>query len=343
MEAMKHALTVALLVGIAAAQTPGSGGGGAPPTKSLPGGGGPPGKGGLPGMGMPGGGMSGVTGAGPAPREKTRLEKLLEDTYRYNAEIRLAEAKLVEAQAMLAKVRLDVTQKVVQAEAAIRVAELEVEAAASNLKAIEENVKLGVTSATAREKASQDLLRAKANLETARTNLDYITGKAEKAVPGGRGGAGMGGAGMGGMMGDPTGMVWGGLAKSRVQFFDKRSAPPSETVHNRLTKALKTTVRFDYSDKPPTIGRAIDNLSDTYNFGGVFAPTRGGKTPYSLQTPDYKASEMSLGAFLLMLEDDVEGLIFVVREYGIRACLKTEPLPEGALRLADFLKSPDER
>jgi hypothetical protein len=308
---------------------------------------------------MPGGGI------GKAP-VKTRLEQLLEDTYRYNAEIRLAEAKLIEAQAMLAKVRMDVTQKVVQAEAAIRLAELEVEAAMSNLKMAEESSKSGLASGATREKARQDVLRAKAALETARTNLDYVTGKGEKALPGGRpggspfGGGGVlgggggqiggGGPGMmgGGQIGGGGGQLGGGGGQIGGIAGGAPPAPLGENLRKAIDKALSTTIDFDFSEKtrkgPVTLGTALKNINDTYAMEGVFAPAPVVKEGGLLNTkiPPYERFERSLGAFLVMLEDDLgegDGLCFLVCEYGIRPWAKSAKLPEGAIRLRDYLKN----
>jgi hypothetical protein len=294
-------------------------------------------------------------GAGKAP-VKTRLEQLLEDTYRYNAEIRLAEAKLIEAQAMLAKVRMDVTQKVVQAEAAIRLAELEVEAATSNLKLADENSKSGIASGAVREKARQDMLKAKATFENARTNLDYVTGKAEKALPGGRLGGGQiggsggqigGGGGIGGAIGGGAGMI-GGPAKTPAK--EKPGSSLSADTAQKMAKALRQKITFDFSDKGAkdlTIGLALKQISVEHKLKGVFSPGLAFEELMKLKVPPYEASEMTLGAMLLLLEDRGGIFYFVIEEYGICSCAidhtREETLPEGVIRVRDFLRTLNER
>jgi hypothetical protein len=268
---------------------------------------------------------------------------------------------------------MDVTQKVVQAEAAIRLAELEVEAATSNLKLADENSKSGIASGAVREKARQDMLKAKATFENARTNLDYVTGKAEKALPGGRlgggqiggsggqigggggiggaigGGAGMigGGGGIGGAIGGGAGMI-GGPAKTPAK--EKPGSSLSADTAQKMAKALRQKITFDFSDKGAkdlTIGLALKQISVEHKLKGVFSPGLAFEELMKLKVPPYEASEMTLGAMLLLLEDRGGIFYFVIEEYGICSCAidhtREETLPEGVIRVRDFLRTLNER
>lgn len=257
------------------------------------------------------------------------LEDLLGAALKNNPDMRVAEAKVREAEAELNRSRLQVTQKVVTL---YRVLEAQkdlvrgAEAEAQRLTLLQQK---GFSSGESTAASSQKALQAKAKLSELEAELAYLTGQQA-----------------GGVVGSPTAQAYQHwlfasqlaaaqevtlLAKDKVQPTAKTPA----SITDRLRKALDNPVKINFENKTPT-----DILKEFQTaLGGV--PIRIRTDLKLMQQPlTVKLSEpISLGAAFQLLEDETRHLQFLVREYGIIILhLHQEEPPPGAEGLIDFWK-----
>jgi hypothetical protein len=311
--------------------------------------------------------------AGPAPaqtsgdqkkpaeeKKPSQLEELLAQALRDNPDIRVAEAKMREAEAELSRTRLLVVQKVVAhqhtletLQSAVKVAEANYTAAEAKVKAadathkrfkglridgaideakVEESLAAYEQARAALETARAALQSAKADLAKAQAELPYLVGKGAKedkqsaearaAIQWLLANQGMGDS-------DATMRGLAGLALAQGHLDWKGKAQPEGTIADKLRKTLDTTVNLKVEDQP-----LEDVLAYLQRLADVPLVTNG--LPRELRTRKLTLAvdKISLGAAFQLLED-VGGVQFAVRDYGI---LATDKVPAGMTRLHDFWK-----
>jgi multidrug resistance efflux pump len=294
----------------------------------------------------------------PAEEKKpSQLEELIAQALRDNPDLRVADAKLREADAELNRVRLQVIQKVVAhqhtietlesavktAEASYRMAEAKLKQADAEYKRLK-SIDAGI--------AQADLDAGRANLETAKANLDaakaalqaakadlakaqaelpYLLGKSNKAGQGGK------------LSSTEIGLQALAQQQVIVQELDTlvlreaalnalgtARAKPQGSVADRLRKALDTSTNLKAAAGMP-LEELLDGLQKAADVPIVNTLQQNQVT---LRT-DFNLQNVPLGAAFQCLED-VAGVQLGVRDYGI---VVSKTLPPDVTHLHDFWKS----
>jgi hypothetical protein len=159
----------------------------------------------------PAAGAGGAPAAGAdKPKDapaKSKLEEMLQKALQDNPDLRLAAAKVAEAEAELNRARLQVVQKVGAAYQAVEAQKAAVESAAAELQETSTAYKAATVSQATVRAAEQKLLDAKAKLAALETEMPYLIGKqpannavsASGAMMGAMMGGGIGSPGAGGI------------------------------------------------------------------------------------------------------------------------------------------------
>ncbi len=302
--------------------------------------------------------------APPAAAKPTQLEEQIAQALRENPDVRVAEAKMREAEAELTRARMIVVQKVValqhSAEAAARavnVAEARVMAADAQLQLAdrersraEELVKTRAApqeiadvsraklaqAAANREAARADLLSAKADQAKVQAELPYLLGKQPRGVAQAE------------FANISSQAVLQSLherekleaeqqklylsrihAAERLFLGTRLTQPPQGTLADKIRKALDTTNNISLRDQP--LGDVLAHLQE---MAGV---------PFVDDVPrEMKAKKITLrldgvplGAALQAVED-VAHVHFGVRDYGV--LVTDDKLPASVLPLHVFWK-----
>jgi hypothetical protein len=285
----------------------------------------------------------------PAEEKKpSQLEELIAQALRDNPDVRVAEAKVHEAEALLNRARLQVIQKIVAhqqntealdcavktaqaravvAEANYRLAEAEQQrlaeifkkgvGAKSDVDAAEVKVRQAAADV---EAAKGTLQAAKAELAKAQAELPYLVGKGTKDSDATEEAAYRNRA--------ARALYLKALERATVEWEAKK---PQGTVAEKLRKALDTPISLKLVEQP--LGDVVRWLQDQSGVAIVLKLSGAPRT----RKITANAQNISLGAAFQMLEDmaDVQ---FGVRDYGIVA---TEELPSGVMSLHDFWKRGD--
>lgn len=255
--------------------------------------------------------------------KKSRLEELLAEALKHNADIRVAEAKLAEANAELNRTRVEVTQKVVtlyhaiQSQKALveyeqqkftRFKELETQRAIDVKLMDEQTAKLTAAKAKLAElEAQMPALLGKTVIidfdNDGRLDLEFLNNYYRKAL----------------------------LAAARLKRESARSKVDGPLAE-RMRKALQTSVPVSYKETPLT--RVFKDLEKN-------AP---GLSMRDLGLDQFKVTlhfdeALPVSAVLQALADDYD-LHITVRAYGIRVTPSTFPVPPGALSVEEFLRQP---
>jgi hypothetical protein len=262
----------------------------------------------------------------PAP-EKSKLETMLAEALKNNPDIRVAAAKLAEADAELNRARLQVTQKVIHLYLALQVQEVEVKRWTSECERITKNVALGGEGSTVLEESRRQLKLAKAKLAELESQLPALLGNMSRT------------AGVE-IPRPPTRMAFSNDEKLLFLEFDTdmdvRVVPHrgGGPMAERIRKALQTPVKVDYKDM--TFGAILNDLSkkvEGLTFRNLFE--RGGGLSEGKMSLHFEEA-LPLSTILQALADET-GCLFFVRDYGIVA---TQPnrVPPGAMKVEEFLR-----
>jgi hypothetical protein len=260
------------------------------------------------------------------------LEEMLNKALKDNPDIRVADAKVREAEAELNRTRLQVTQKVL----AFHYSR---ESQRAVLKFAEENMlriqKLKATNAISQEDvkvAEQQLSAAKAKLAEIEAEMPYLLGeqhglKVSTTV-------------------DRQVQLWDTMTGKAIQIkvplklehaYSKPEPdlpiPESGTVSEKLRKAMDTPITLDYRDK--SLAEILEDLEKKVP-GVSFHALYG--NPFSMMT---LKGQYPLRTALQLIEDTCSAAIdvryaFVVRDYGLLFCPE-DKIPPGALRLQTFI------
>ena len=276
---------------------------------------------------------------------KSKLEEMLEQALANNPDIRVAEARVREAEAKLSKTRLEVTQKVATLYAAIESARQGLANAEADLERLNALRAKGVVGQEDLGRVRLQVATAKAELAKLQAEAAYLLGKApgekekttstDKQVE----------AGLRWLAAiqlaqgqDEAARVAAllALAQARVE---RAAGPMSE----RIRKALDKPVTLNYRKKREKREEILRDLFDKADIPVHFRTGALGRTDLSGTKPPAEVELMAkeplpLGAALQLYQDLADdGVRFVVRDYGILVT-DSQWVPPGAVLLHDFWK-----
>jgi hypothetical protein len=276
----------------------------------------------------------------PAPKEKSGLEKAIEEALKANPDLRVAAAKVHEAEATLSRARLQVTQKVVTAYQAVEIAKATVNIAQATLERLRNLQKSNAVSAEDVSKAVQELTAAKAKLTTAEADLNYLLGKsatmqftgylnATNATLGVIQRSNAARYGVAFVDVDNDGLL-GFFPPANALITATRTKPAPIAAADKIRKALDRRVTIKFTDVPArdalkTILKEAEGLHVQASF----------KEPAWNEKITASLTDVPLGAVLQLLEDALGDYRTVVRGYGLLIAPR-ERVPAGAVSLAEF-------
>ena len=299
---------------------------------------------------------------------KSKLEEMLEKALRDNPDLRLAAAKVAEAEAELNRARLLVVQKVGAAYQAVEAQKAAVESAAAELDELKKVNNAGAVSKAGMRAAEQKLMEAKAKLAALEAEVPYLLGKQPTNTAGGAFAAMMGGGGSpgvgglnpgggglgalgggnlgGGFSGVGLGQLGGGLGAlgggapidPNVDGDGIKRVPVLGKTAERIRAALDKP--FSLNLKEAKLSTVIAEVSAAFQKANPgllikcnIAPDQ--MSPLALDKVQF--DNMPFGAVLVWIEDSEPGIGVVVRDYGL-VIDSNGQLPPGAPTLHDFWK-----
>jgi hypothetical protein len=255
---------------------------------------------------------------------KSKLEEMLAQALKDNPDIRVAAAKLGEAEAELNRVRLGVMQKVVTLYHSIEMARADVATAERTLVRVKQAGR-----AVSREEldaAEAALAAAKAKLAAVEAEVPYLTGKQPHATA-------EGAAAQFGLLYLSRLPVQGRLFELTHQKAQAQAVPrPVQgPVADRLRKALDTPVSLRVTEgSVADVLRLLREKEPALTIKYVPRAGAGPKLTFELK-------DVPLGAALEYLLDSLTDYTIVIREYGLLLTVE-DRAPPGAVRLLDFWK-----
>jgi hypothetical protein len=262
---------------------------------------------------------------------KSALEAVLSEALRNNPDLRVASARLQEAEAVLFRTRLLVVQKVVAAQRTVEQAQAAVKLASTDLERARRLYRTGSLTERVLRQTEVKLVQGKATLANAESELAYQLGKtpsaeakADKRADADR------------QYRENVYFYYrrlGGAATARG--YEENRLPPPALVRgamaDKLRKALDRKVSYKFSSAGPAdVLRAFQKDNPGIHF--KIAPGSAGER----MTATLK--DVPLRAALQLLEDSMNGCRFAVREYGLLLAPK-DKIPPGAVLLDEFGKA----
>ncbi len=275
---------------------------------------------------------------GPAKPERApipSLEEMLTKALKDNPDIRVAEAKLREAEAELNRTRLQVTQKVIAFQRSLDSQRALTELVEKDYKRISNMRKTGIADKTTETDIQQRLAQAKAKLAEVEAELPFLLGKQLQASA----------------VADPRQYL---NLVPNVNFERSRvltnvdysplnirwelqphilhspvtlsTAAPTGSTTDKLRKALDTQIQLQFDNT--TVGEVLEFLESK---AGVSFRASGSKEREiaGLNIRLRFKDPVALAAALQALEDSHPGLRFVVRDYGVLLTW-SDKIPPGA-------------
>lgn len=242
------------------------------------------------------------------------LEDLLAAALKNNPDIRVAEAKLREAEAELNRARLQTTQKIVTLHRGL-------EAQKSLVQSAEGEFQRAFPSP---EPARQKVLQAKAKLNEIEAEIAYLTGQQPAGLPASQ-------------ASEPERALYA-FSLAQMQWHLEASKPVAVqgTMASRIRNALDREALFDF--EAPIFMNVIQRFKETLGDIPISFNVTSIRSAASINL-HFKA-RLPLGSAMLAFQD-VASLQFVVRPYGIFLTEKSA-LPPGAVLLQDFWKGETE-
>lgn len=277
------------------------------------------------------------TGGQPAPKaakpQPRSLEELLSQAMKNNPDIRVAEAKLREAEAELNRTRLQVIQKVVTHQHDVDAIKKTVAEAENRLKAVQKLHERGAVSIEEVRAAELTAMRYKSELAKAEAELPYLLGKAPPGAEEAR-------QLFAPLFLDVTDVRPQDHLRARQEaaeallHFSVRRHEIRGTMADRIRVALDKSVTLDYKDKSSL--QILEDLLGKAEGVPHRIIVKIDDTPNTLQFKD----PLPLGAALQAFQDlaGFHQVRFVVRDYGILVTTE-QNVPHGAILLHDFWKS----
>jgi hypothetical protein len=264
----------------------------------------------------------------PAP---AGLEELLAQALKQNPEIKVAEAKVRLAEAELSQMRQHVLAKIIAAHAEVQAAQAILQEAESRLARLKELIGKQPGVVSREELSGAELTRDKYRFELAskQAQLVVLVGKSNLTA----------GASAKVVTFSPDGkLLYSVEADGSVKVFDpltgKQIIAPNVDVKgsdaDKLRKALDAPVKAQFKKTP--LKDVMQYLQDHANINIVWAAKSVDvNMPFSADLND-----IPLGA-LIQLVEDLKGVQFVVREYGIIVLDRDNWVP-GGVRLYEYWK-----
>lgn len=265
------------------------------------------------------------------PPEKSKLEEMLAEALKNNPDIRVAAAKLAEADAELNRTRLQVIQKVVTTYHAIETQKKTIAHQEARCKELDRLRLSGAVSSTDYAEATQALTLAKGKLEELEAQLPALLGKTPQAEN-------LQTYFQAKLLHEEAVRLspqrwWTSIEEAVREKASKATGPMAE----RLRKALRTPVNVDYKkmhfpDILKDLAKKVPGLSIRNRFAtGEFG------IPPSAQDINLQFEEMlPVSAVLQALADEC-GCRFYVRQYGLMVTDK-ENAPPGGMTIEEFLR-----
>jgi hypothetical protein len=290
----------------------------------------------------PAGDANPADAAKAAAADGLTLEDVLTAALRNNPDVRVAEAKVREAEAELQRVRVQVIQKMVKLQADLQAARQRVKEAEGSIRHLEELVRKGYSPPHEVETARSNLQRAKGDLAALEAEVPYVLGPASAR----KNAAGEGWR---------VATACTGLLGAALQTGNCTSCHAAAPGLARFTHAVHSSAaappRLSKSKTTDAIRRALDGpvpLKDARErpLKALLQELQAGGDgfPYLLQAGDNDTKPVqglkwvpTLGAYLLAVEDMLPEVRFAVREYGVLVTTR-DRVPEGAVTLRDFLR-----
>lgn len=262
--------------------------------------------------------------------KKSALESAIDLALANNPDLRVADAKVREAEASMSRTRLQVLQKVVAAYQGIEDAKAAVKHAEQRLDRVKQLAKSAAISEQEVKDAEVAVAKAKSHLAAAESELNYLQGKAvtKKAVGYFQGGYPF-----------PIPLAADPALSSleyQVPYVDavtltvkRRLEGP---VADRLRKALEKKVTLKVETNARTyLAQLREQASGLHIQATEKGPSWDEKVSATL-------SEVPLSAAIQLLEDVLDDHRVVVRDYGLYIAPRAAT-PAGATTLADFLRA----
>jgi hypothetical protein len=270
---------------------------------------------------------AGAPDAGKAAT-KSKLEELLAQALQNNADIRVATAKLNEAEAELHRARLLVMQKVVQSYQAVEAARARADFRQKEYDRIKQLEASGAVQHAIVDEREKSLAAAKAELAAAEADLSFLLGKAPAESRTFRFSRAKD------PNADPTYRAalsdyYAALALGQKQW--TWSKPALGSITDKIRQALDRPVTIMANDQPLShVLKLIRDANPELHIQFPRTLNLEGKVTVRLEN-------VPLGAAMQLLEDMVPDLRVVVRDYGL-LLVKEDSLPPRALLLEDFWK-----
>lgn len=285
---------------------------------------------------------------------KSKLEEMLQQALQNNPDLRLAAAKVAEAEAELNRARLKVVQRVGAAYQAVEAQKEAVEDAAAELNDLKKLVATGAASSTEMRAASQKLIDAKGKLAALETEMPYLLGKQPANIiaspAGAMGGMGLsgftgylGGGGLPGMgqLGGGFGALGGGRLSDPTADAGDPTAKPVPVL-GKTAERIRAALDKPYSSdlKKAKLSQVVADVSAAFQKANPGLIIKCNFTPDELdsrEVDNVQFDKVPFGAVLVWIEDSVSLSRVVVRDYGL-VIASAEGVPQGAPSLHGFWK-----
>jgi len=251
------------------------------------------------------------------------LDELLTQALKNNPDIRVARAKMDEAEAELARVRFQVMQKVVAGRAAVDEQKTIAEIVARRIETLKELRKMARASQDEIGQAEAMQASAKAALARAENDLAALTGrltdpKADMLME------------FNVRLAKDTMFSLGEGTGFQSRMMGGAPQPPAVPGANeKLRAALDTPVKLTEELGEFGVQEAIAMLCERATKGII---VRNGLAPNHAHNVTLPKGELPLGAWLMLVEDSSPDVRIVVREYGL-LITPADRTPEGAMPL----------
>jgi hypothetical protein len=254
---------------------------------------------------------------------RSALEEALSEALKNNPDLRVASARMQEAEAVLFRTRLLVVQKVVAQQRAVEGGQAAVKLAAADLARVAALRKTSAATERDLRQTEAKLAEAKAALANAQGELAYLLGRGPRA-------------GEKVKSGELLQTYYRRLSLTRRARSHEekaaRAAPVKGAMADKIRKALDRRVSYTFGGASPgEVIKAFQKDNPGIHFQ-VHPGTAGERVTATLKDVPFRAA-------LELLEDSLVGCRFVVRAYGL-LIVPRDKVPSGAVLLEDLDKGP---